>query len=861
MELDDNSTDKSNILNFFKCGSFNISPYGFQNWYLENYSRNLNEVQLYLYGSNGDNIPKNGIKRSIKNAIKRSQIIISGSRRAQETGHNGILTYSLSFENSNSNIYTDLEEYRSIDPLKLLKKMEVGIWLTKVTRRKRVRYIFYVKDGAIFWKETKKIELVSIKDIRIGDMASNYKEYYGVNKEYWPNWITIIYQFSTKLKTLHVIADNQDDFKTFFFFLKRMVNSLQEFMKTILISNNELFASVHWNSTILDKRNSNNKHKLTFDDVKNLCDKFYIYASVSHLESIFIQADIDKDGMLNFNEFQYFIQLLKQRKEIDDLWMVLTDNKDKMNFSQFNVFIRDIQKEKISNEAIESLFDGLSSEDSITQDIFLKYLTSEPYIWTDSEDYTRPLNEYFISSSHNTYLIGSQVGATTSVEGYVLALQQGCRCIEVDIWDGDDGPVVCHGILTPSIPLKNVVDVIRKYAFITSPFPLIVSLEIHCKPEYQMITADLFKDLLGPLLYSGCDDTQLLSPIQLKHRIILKCKKSNVLHKIKIGENPLCSVSSNNSCYESEYNFTNNYELKDRTISRLGIPKKVKVIDKLLLLSGIYGLKFCNLSLPESKTPRHCFSLSERIFENFCKDYDQAISINKHNRRFLMRVYPYALRYKSSNFDPIKFWKQGVQFVATNWQTYDLGQQINQAMFRVPYTNNHAYYTGYIRKPYYLLQYPQKSSQIPFILESILTKKLKVCVEILSAQLLPSPKIVKDTSESLLIYTLFEIICDDHGSLFEVDNGFITSRTDGTTGCCRGNGINPIWRTTFKATLFDTKLNFIRFTIKGGDHIIATSCVKLDYMKQGYRHIPLYSTEGERYIFSTLFLKIYYESL
>lgn len=147
---------------------------------------------------------------------------------------------------------------------------------------------------------------------------------------------------------------------------------------------------------------------------------------------------------------------------------------------------------------------------AMSQEAFLRYLMSFDNLVFDPTklelfmDMDRPLTHYFISSSHNTYLtgpcrlsksslgkrcvfvcLGSQLRGRASVEMYRQVLLTGCRCIELDVVDSErqiDEPEIKHKN-TPvrTVPFIDVIVAIRDYAFKVTPYPLILSLENHCR--------------------------------------------------------------------------------------------------------------------------------------------------------------------------------------------------------------------------------------------------------------------------------------------------------------------------------------------------------------------------------------------
>jgi phosphatidylinositol phospholipase C delta len=74
----------------------------------------------------------------------------------------------------------------------------------------------------------------------------------------------------------------------------------------------------------------------------------------------------------------------------------------------------------------------------------LKALLGRPHIEVPAAvtDRSRPLPEYFISSSHNTYLLAHQLFGASCTTAYQTALRTGSRCVEIDAWDEPNYAVI-----------------------------------------------------------------------------------------------------------------------------------------------------------------------------------------------------------------------------------------------------------------------------------------------------------------------------------------------------------------------------------------------------------------------------------
>ncbi|GAA5947791.1 hypothetical protein JCM10213_002114 [Rhodosporidiobolus nylandii] len=795
------------------------------------------------------------------------------------------------------------------------------------------------------------VPLSRVRDLRFGAAGSPYRTSLHLPPAVEPRWLTVIYAVPPSTSFLGNVT-GQPAYKLVHF-IAPSAHELDLWQKTL-----EGFKEGRLAKGIPDGEHGAGGSPdeppgkvVKESEVHQLCARLGMGMSRTEITEAFKTSAAPND-YLDFKAFQTFVKLLKRRADIEAIFSSLVGTDELgLDLKRWTAFLRETQGVSAGHDVLAKCFDryALPVEKVITLDGFVSFLMSSDNAAIKDEskqDMSRPLPEYFISSSHNTYLIGSQFQGQSTVEGYIRALQQGCRSVEIDVWDGDDGePIVTHGLtITTKIPVRIILQAIAQYAFLASPFPVIMSVEVHCDVEQQDKLAAIFHETLGDRLISkpleeleaDKEIEKLPSPWDLRGKFLLKAKNKFILAKpgdggssIKLapsGDDSSSDMASSHSSSDSDFKNSKFYRairqlrsgsedgsrpsLPSRN-SRSSIgsnatvpPKSPSTSDNIVsnelsvspttlpvsppamptspsplpskpkdmamshslasLLVYTIGVKARGFNKKEKYAATHVISLGESRVAKMLREEGARQDFVSHNRAHLTRVYPKGSRLTSSNYAPHQMWAAGVQLVALNWQTFDVGMELNAAMFA------RAGRSGYILKPEYLRQKGPEKDKIA----ALRSEKYRLELEVVSAQQLPRPR--SSGAESATLDPFVQV------SLFVPG---IAAPQKRRTPVVLGNAFNPTFR-SFSASSSPTSagskfsftfsshpspgmldLVFLRFEVlnargnvkaaieEGKGDSVGAYCISLGALMPGYRHLPLCDSMGDQHLFSTLFIR------
>uniref|UniRef100_A0A8C6T3G7 Phosphoinositide phospholipase C n=1 Tax=Neogobius melanostomus TaxID=47308 RepID=A0A8C6T3G7_9GOBI len=406
--------------------------------------------------------------------------------------------------------------------------------------------LFYLDEhrSCIRWKPSRKSEKAKIT------IDSLYKVTEGVQSDIFhrqaegsldPACCFTIYH-GNHMESLDLVTSNSEEARTWVTGLRYLMAGISD--EDSLARRQRTHDQYPFKQTF-EEADKNGDGLLNIDEIYQLLHKLNVNLPRRKVKQMFQEADTDdQQGTLTYEEFSVFYKMMSMRRDLFLLMMAYSDRKDHLSTEELANFLRNEQRmTNVTPEYVEEIVEKFEESAENKQrgilgiEGFTSFMRSptcdifNPLHNEVNQDMDQPLCNYFIASSHNTYLTGDQLLSHSKTDMYAWVLQSGCRCIEVDCWDGSDGePMVQHGYtLTSKIPFKSVIEAINKYAFVNNQFPVILSIENHCNIQQQKKISQYLREIFGDKLDVGHvltgDSRTLPSPQSLLGKILIKGKR------------------------------------------------------------------------------------------------------------------------------------------------------------------------------------------------------------------------------------------------------------------------------------------------------------------------------------------------